>query len=218
MGVRIVRKAVLVVLIVAGLGWLFLKTIRETNAEPYTIDRADVSGWTLALEDPEFGGPGVLVLQPPVGMPAELFRQIFLRSGLSMAGPSRASMPIVLRSEYGKDVAAVLSPARMLDAARATGLERERIEPRCMVVRQESSSGAPSQRFFVIFDSPGFTRVRQELTRLIQAGGGPGFDPAALRPILPVASTEPDFDRWVWPLRANPDTDCVAPIALAAEK
>ena len=74
-------------LIVSGLGWLFLKTIRETNAEPYTIDGEDVSGWTLALEDPEFGGPGVLVLQPPVGMPAELFRQIFLRSGLSMAGP-----------------------------------------------------------------------------------------------------------------------------------
>jgi hypothetical protein len=218
MGGRIVRKAVLLVLIVSGLGWLFLKTVRETNAEPYTIDREDLSGWTLALEDPVVGGPGVLVLQPPVGMPAELFRQIFLRSGLSMAGPARPSMPIVLRSEYGKDVAAALSPPEMLEAARATGLERERLEPRCMVARQESSSGPPSQRFFVIFESPGFTRVREDLGRLLSARGVTGFDPAALRPVLAVASTEPDFDRWVWPLRVNPDSDCVAPIALAAEK
>ena len=77
---------------------------------------------------------------------------------------------------------------------------------------------APSQRFFVIFESPGFTRVREELARLLQARGASGFDPAALRPILAVASTEPDFDRWVWPLRVNPDTDCVAPIALTAQK
>jgi hypothetical protein len=212
---KFLRKAILLALIVAGLGWLFLRTIRQTNAEPYTIDGEDVSGWTLALEDPEFGGHGVLVLQPPVGMPAELFRQIFLRSGLSMAGPARPSMPIVLRSEYGKDVAAVLSPDQLLEAARATGLERERLEPRCMVVRHESSSGPPSQRFFVLFDSSGFTRVRGELSDLLQARGVAGFDPAVLRPILAVASTEPDFDRWVWPLRVNPDTDCVAPIALA---
>jgi len=214
----IARKLILAVLIISGLGWLFLKTVRQTNAEPYTVDPEHLSGWTLAVEDAEFGGPGVLVLQPPVGMPAELFRQIFLRSGLSMAGPSRPSMPIVLRSEYGKDVAAVLSPAQMLNAARATGLERERFEPGCMVVRQESSSGPPSQRFFVIFESPGFTRVRTEMARLLEARGVTGFDPAALRPVLPVASTEPDFDRWVWPPRVNADTDCVAPIVSAARK
>ena len=213
---KVLRKAALLSLIAAGLGWLFLQTIRQTNAEPYTIDGEDVSGWTLALEDPEFGGHGILVLQPPVGLPAELFRQIFLRSGLSMAGPARPSMPIVLRSEYGKEAAAILPPAQMLETARAAGLERERVEPRCMVLRQESSSGPPSQRFFVVFDSAAFTRVRKELARLLQARGANGFDPAALRPLLAVASTEPDFDRWVWPLRVNPDTDCVAPIALKA--
>ena len=205
-------------MVVAGLGWLFLKTIRETNAEPYTLDGADLSGWTLALEDPAFGGPGVLVWQPPVGMPAELFRQIFLRSGLSMAGPPRPSVPIVLQSEYGKDAAAVLSPAQMLEAARATGIERERLVPRCMVVRRESSGGPQSQRFFVIFESAGFTRVREELAGLLQMRGATAFAPAALRPILAVASTEPDFHRWLWPLRVDPDTDCVAPIALAAPK
>ncbi len=99
---KFLRKAALLSLIAAGLGWLFLQTIRQTNAEPYTIDGEDVSGWTLALEDPEFGGHGILVLQPPVGLPAELFRQIFLRSGLSMAGPARPSMPIVLRSDTGR--------------------------------------------------------------------------------------------------------------------
>jgi len=217
MAVKIVRKAILVLVIGSALGWLFLKTVRETNAEPYTVDREHLSGWTLALEDPQFGGPGMLVLQPPVGMPAELFRQIFLRSGLSMAGPSRPSMPVVLRSEYGKDVAAVLSSAQMLETARATGLERETLQPTCMVLRQESSSGPPSQRFFVVFESAGFTRVREELGRLLQARGVTGFAPAALRPIMAVASTEPDFDRWVWPLRVNPDADCTAPIALKAD-
>ena len=216
MAIKLLRNVVIAALIVSGLGWLFLKTIRDTNAEPYTIERGDLSGWTLAIEDPQFGGPGVLVFQPPVGRPAELFRQIFLRAGLSMAGPSRPSMPVVLRSEYGKDAAAALSPDRLLEAARATGIEREPLEARCMVVRRESSSSAPSQRFFVLFESPGFARVRAELARLLEAQGVSGFDPAALRPVLAVASTEPDFDRWLWPLRVNPDADCVAPIALTA--
>jgi hypothetical protein len=70
----------------------------------------------------------------------------------------------------------------------------------------------------VLFESPGFGRVREQIARLLEARGPSGFDPAALRPILAVASTEPDFDRWVWPLRVNPDTDCVAPIALTGPK
>jgi hypothetical protein len=133
-----------------------------------------------------------------------------------MVGPSVPSMPVLLRHEYGNEAAGVLSQEQMLEAARAAGLERERLEPVCMVVSQELSSGSQGQRFFVVFRSPGFTRAREELSRLLQARGASGFDPLALRPILAVASTAPDFDRWAWPLRVNDQNDCTAPVTVSA--
>ena len=39
------------------------------------------------------------------------------------------------------------------------------------------------------------------------------FDPAALCPVLLVAASDPAFGRWL-PLRADPATDCVAPIVV----
>jgi hypothetical protein len=64
----------------------------------------------------------------------------------------------------------------------------------------------------VVFDSPGFVRARDEVARLLAARGAPGgFDPAALKPVLPIASTEPDFDRWMWPLRVD-TAECQAPL------
>jgi hypothetical protein len=40
-----VWKLGLVALIVVGVPWLFLKTVRDTMSEPYVIDDAALSGW-----------------------------------------------------------------------------------------------------------------------------------------------------------------------------
>ena len=206
---RILPKAAIALLVLAGLSWLFLKTVQQTNAEPYAIDPAELTGWTLAIEKPELGGPAVVSLQPPVSMMADVFRQIFQRSGVSLAGPNRASMPVVLAAEYDRALKSVLSVEETLDLARKAGLENERMQPVCMGITRVSTGGPVVQRFFMVFESKGFRDFRDELARVHRSKGGAGmFDAAALRPIVPVASFAPDFQQWQWPLQFDEVADC----------
>jgi hypothetical protein len=210
---RMLPKAAIALLVLAGLSWLFLKTVQQTNAEPYVVDQAELTGWTLALEKPELGGPAFLSLQPPVPLIADVFRQIFQRSGVSLAGPNRASMPVVLVGEYASMFKTVLPADELLTAARSAGLETERFEPVCMGISRVTTGGPVVQRFFMVFESKAFRDFRQELARIHQSRGGAGnFDPAALRPIIPVASFAPDFDRWQWPLQFEAATECQTPL------
>jgi hypothetical protein len=211
---RILKRAAIAVVALAAVSWLFLKTARETNAEPYQVDRAALSGWTLALEDPDAGGAALLVLRPPVQLTGDVFQQIFHRSGVSLARPARAAMPIVLAGEYAEALKAVVTPDELMNLARAAGLEKEAAVPVCMGVTKDPRSGRLSQRFFLVFESSAFSRLRAELGRLHQARGAAGdFRPSALLPIVPVASFEPDFDRW-WPFQVDTARDCQTAIAL----
>lgn len=205
---RILARVAIAVVVLAGLGWLFLKTVRDTNAEPYMLDGPELSGWTLALEDPEAGGVALLVLRPPVPLTGDVFQQIFHRTGVSLAGPARPGMPIVLASEYAAGLKTIATPDELLEMARAAGLEKEAVVPVCMGVMQDPLSGRPIQRFFLVFESQPFTKLRAELARLREAQKAPGvFEPDALVPIVPVASFEPDFSRW-WPFRVDTARDC----------
>src|SRR4051812_48429174 len=214
MAKRVLTRTAIVLVALAALSWLFLKTVRDTNAEPYLIDRAGLSGWTLALEDPAAGGPALLVLRPPVSLAGDVFQQIFHRTGVSLAGPTRAGMPIVLASEYAAGLQTVVTPDELLEMARAAGLEKEAVVPVCMGVTQDPLSGRPSQRFFLVFESHAFSQLRDDLARLRETRAASGsFDPAALRPIVPVASFEPDFHRW-WPFQVDPARDCQTGLAV----
>ena len=208
MAKKILTRAAIAVVVLAGLSWLFLKTVQDTNAEPYLVDGGELSGWTLALEDPAAGGAALLVLRPPVSLTGDVFQQIFHRTGVSLAGPTRPGMPIVLAAEYNASLKDVVTPEELLNLARTAGLEKEALVPVCMGGMRDPSSGRASQRFFLVFESQAFTRVREELRRLRGERGAAGtFDPAALRPIVPVASFEPDFHRW-WPFQVDPAKDC----------
>jgi hypothetical protein len=210
----VVIRAVVALVVIAAVGWLFLKTVRDTNAEPYEVDRTALSGWTLALEDPEAGGAALLVLRPPVQLTGDVFQQIFHRTGVSLAGPTRAGMPLVLASEYAAGLKAVVAPSGLMDMARSAGLEKESLVPVCMGVTKDPLSGRSSQRFFLVFESAGFTRLRAELAQLRAAKGADGvFDPAGLIPIVPVASFEPDFHRW-WPFQVDTARDCQTTVAI----
>lgn len=211
---KILTRAAVAVVVLAALSWLFLKTVRDTNAEPYLVDRAGLSGWTLALEDPDAGAPGLLVLRPPVSLSGDVFQQIFHRTGVSLAGPTRAGMPIVLASEYSAGLKTVATPDELLEMARAAGLEMEPVVPVCMGVMQDPLSGRPSQRFFLVFESRAFSKLREDLARLRETRAAAGsFDPAGLRPIVPVASFEPDFHRW-WPFQVDTARDCQTGLAV----
>ena len=47
-------------------------------------------------------------------------------------------------------------------------------------------------------------QVREEVSQMLATEVR---DPGALRPIVPVASFEPDFQRW-WPFQVDPARDC----------
>ena len=199
-------------LLVVGLPWLFLRTVRDTIAEPYTVAQEALSGWTLAIHETRQPVPAVITLLPPDGLVSDLFQQIFRRTMESMTTPGRPAMPVVLQSEFAASLWEVLSPEAMLAAARASGLEDARFEPVCMAVKREPSGGRTRQLYFVVFEAPAFTQFRLDLVRLYATGGGAApFDPAALELVLPVASSDADFAGW-WPLEVDREGDCRAPL------
>jgi len=202
-------KGGLVVLLAAGVSWLFLRSVQNTLAEPYVIDDASLSGWTLALAGTQRSAPALITLQPPGELVPELFRQIFHRTMVSTTSPGQPAMPVVLETEFLTALGDVLSPAEILEAARQAGLEEARFDPVCMAVRRESATGRTL--YFVVFEAPAVRGFRQALARLYVEGGGAGsFDPEGLDFVLPIASSDADFVGW-WPLEVDRAADCQAP-------
>jgi hypothetical protein len=199
--------------VLAGLVFLFLRSVRDSRATPYTVQREHFRNWTLSVE-PTTGPSGpMLVLRPPLELTTGLFHQIFSRNMESLNAPSVAAIPLLLQGEFDRAFARRLTPEALIAAARGAGLESAAMEPRCLAYRRTSDPGGTRQLYFVLFDSPTFERFRQQLGALLEDGAGRGadFDPAALSPVLIIGTTETSFTRWL-PLRANPKVDCVAPI------
>ncbi len=89
----VLLKLILGLVAVAVFGVLFIRSVRNTGAAPYTMARSDLAGWTVAL-DPNAATSGVvLALWPPNFMARGLFSQLFSRSGLSLTGPNPVAMP-----------------------------------------------------------------------------------------------------------------------------
>ena len=201
-------------LLIVGLPWLFLRSVRNTVAEPYAIDSAALSGWTVSLVDRPMSSPALVALEPPPGLVPDLFQQIFHRTMESMTTPGQPAMPIVLRSELIGTVSEEVSAEVLLDAARRSGLEGAHLEPVCMAVRREPSGGRTRQLYLAVFDAPALDDFRSEVGRHHPGGGNSGvFDPAALDFVLPIASSDANFQTW-WPLEIDREAHCVAGFAF----
>lgn len=210
---RALIKITVVVLVLGGLGVLFVRSARSVRSEPYAIGRHRLAGWTLAVDASPNASGVLLGLQPDKETAAVLFGQVFARSGESLSGPVPAAIPLVLQSEFDRASAGTLTPDALLVSARAAGLDSSAFEPRCMAQRRISEPGITRQVYFVRFDWPAFNAFRQRVARRMRDAGGSGFDPAALSPVLIVAASDVAFSRWL-PLRAEADDDCLAPIAV----
>jgi hypothetical protein len=210
---RTLTKIIVALAVLAGLGWLFVRSAQNVRSEPYEIARARLSGWTLAI-DPAPEASGVLLgLQPDKTTAANLFSQVFSRSGESMSGPVPAAIPLVLQREFTRANAGTLTPDALLTAARAAGLESSAFEPRCMAHRRISAPGVTRQLYFIRFDWPAFAAFRRQAATQMRAAGGAGLDPAALTPLLIVAGSDAAFGSWL-PLSAESADDCLAPMAM----
>ena len=210
---RALIKVLVAVVVLGGLGVLFVRSAQHVRSEPYEIGRHRLAGWTLGI-DPSPNQSGVLLgLQPDKQTAAALFSQVFSRTGESLNGPVPAAIPLVLQREFDRATAGTLTPDALLTAARAARLEAPTFEPRCMAHRRISEPGITRQVYFVRFEWPALTAFRQQAARQMRAAGGTGIDPVALSPVLIVAGSDAAFGRWL-PLRAETVDDCLAPMAV----
>jgi hypothetical protein len=195
-----------------ALAFLFLKTLRETRSEPYTIRREYLHNWVIAPGAPGDSLGASLALRPRPELSMNLSRQVFQRTMESSVSPSEPGIPLVLRSELDGVPAGRVSPEQLAAVAAQTGLASATLEPICLGARRTSGAG-PRQIFFVVFEFPAFERFRHEVARLIGSNDGQhvAFDPAALSPILIVSASDGDFRAWL-PLKAERVGDCVAPV------
>jgi hypothetical protein len=206
-------KVAIGVALLAGLGWLFVRSAQNVRSEPYEIARGRLSGWTLAVDAAPNPSGVLLGLQPDKQTAAMLFGQVFSRSGETLSGPVPAAIPLVLQSEFDRGRAGTLTPEALLTAARAAGLESSALEPRCMAQRRISEPGITRAVYFVRFEWPAFDAFRRQVAERMRASGGTGLDPASLSPVLIVAGSDAAFARWL-PLQSENANDCLAPIAI----
>jgi hypothetical protein len=215
------RSALIKILIglaaLAVLGVLFVRSVHDARSAPYTVAREHLQNWVLVLEPQTSATAPMLVLRPPVELVSSIFRQLFSRAMESLSTPATPGMPLVLQGEHDLALAGRLTPDAILDTARDAGLESTAFEPHCLAYRRHSEPRATRQLYYLLFDAPAFGHFREQLAgRLADGEARPGtFDPHALSPVLIVAASDAAFHRWL-PIRADPDTECVAPLDIEA--
>jgi hypothetical protein len=210
---RTLIKLAVMTVVLAGLGYLFVRSIRSSQAEPYTVAGNHLRNWQVALPENADALGVMLGLQPPHELPADLFRQIFKRTMASLSAPPVPQIPLVLSDEFDRVLGRVLSPDDIAAAAREAGLERAVLQPRCLALHRTSSAGASLELYFVIFDVPEFVQFRERLAETLRTRGGDrqAFNAAEFAPALIVARSDREI-RSSLPFRADADRDCVAPV------
>lgn len=197
-------KVVVVLLLLAGVGLLFVRSAQDARAEPYQISSRHLQGWTLGIDPAAVSQGSAVSLRPPPELPMNLFRQLFSRQMESMGTPSMPGIPLALRQE----LPATISAEQVLAMAQSAGLDRGTITPTCVGFRRVSAMGATRQLYYVLFAVAGYDGFRAALA----AQAGPDFKPAALSPILMMAA-QPDFTGWM-PIGADAARDCIAPVTV----
>lgn len=188
---------------VAAFAWLFMRSVQDTRGEAYDVPRAHLHPATLAIEPASRPNDPLLVLRPVPDLASGLFRQIFSRAMESLNSPGTPSIPVVLRGEFDRVVGDRLTDDALLANAKAAGLEKASISPRCLVHRRISEPGGVRQAYLVFFDAPAVVQFRRGL----------GLDADGLSPVMFIAGAGTDFTSWL-PQRINADADCLAPIEI----
>jgi hypothetical protein len=202
------------VAVAGGFLYLFLRSAQSVRSEPYLIEQQYLAPVTLTLQTPVTSTSPMLVLQPPQQFGSRLFNQVFSRMMESMKGSAADGVPVILGGEYERALAGRYTPQELLEAAQAAGLDSTDFTPVCVAVRRVSEPGLAQQAYFVIFEWPALVEFREQVAREIETLPTAGaFDAASLSPVMIIAATDVDFDRWL-PISARAVSDCIAPIGV----
>lgn len=207
-------KVIIALAALAVLAVLFVRSARSAREQPFTIARQNLAGWTLTLAPDADPLGSSLSITPKAELMPPLGRELFARMAETLHYPPPA-MPIVLRSEFDRAIAGVLTREALLAAARDAGLESAPFQPHCMARRRVSAPGVVRGVYFILFDLPQFIQFREQVAQRLRAAGRDAslFDPAALSPVLIAADLDGSFSGWL-PLRADPEADCFAPVVV----
>ena len=215
MNLKKLLKFAVVVLVLGGVGFLFVRSADDAREAAYTVDRAHLKNWQLSIESADVLAAPVLVLKPPQQLAAALFRQVFSRGMESLVAPTMPTVPLLLRSELESGFGGQLTTATILAAARAAQLESATFMPRCLGYRRISDPGVTKQLYFLVFESPAFDQFRQSLAARPEASVGT-FNPLALSPVMFIGTAGATLNQWL-PLRVDAAADCVAPVELLSD-
>jgi hypothetical protein len=197
-------KLLIAIVLLAGVAWLFVRSVKGSRAEPYIVSASHLRNWTLGIDSAADADGAVVSLRPQPELPMNLFRQLFSRQMESLGTPSQPGIALVLRREIPSE----LTADSILAMARDAGLESVTPAPRCVGYRRVSDPGITRQLYFMSFDVPGFDRFRQALASRV----GPGFTAGGLSPVLLMAA-EPGFAGWM-PVVVDQNRDCIAPVTI----
>src|SRR5262245_43157672 len=87
---------------VAGVGALFMLSVRGARSQPYVVHREHLQRWPVALDPGERPTDALLAMRPPGALSREVFGQIFKRAMESLRSPARAEVPLILQDEYDR--------------------------------------------------------------------------------------------------------------------
>ena len=203
-------KIVVALAVVAGLVFAFVRSARQSRAEPYKVSRAALGGWRVSIEAPTTPSSPVLALRGSSALTRDLFKQIFARMMESFVSPAMDGIVLVSRAELEGAFEGRADVRALAAVASEVGLDTGELVPRCLGYRRVSSVGGTRQLYFLVFEAPAFVRFRERIAAMATPGT---FDPAALSPVAAIAASEGAFEGW-GPLRADPATDCVASITI----
>ena len=155
----LIKVAVAIVLL-AGVAVLFIRSVKDTRAEPYIVNASHLRNWALGIDTAADADGAVVSLRPQPELPMNLFRQLFSRQMESLGTPSQPGIPFVLRREIPSEITA----DAVLALAREAGLDRA--VPSSEMRRLSARVGSrhhPAAVFHV---------VRRARLRSLQAGAG----------------------------------------------
>ena len=210
---RLSSKSLLIITaataVVAALVWL---VVLDQRSEPYTIESAMLTGWNVVIGTAE--DPWVMAVQPPAPLTSSLFQQIEKKVGRSLVAPPHSALPLVMRKEHDDALQGVFGVTDIDRMARGTFSDASRFEPVCIGHLVDERDGASAELFFLAINSREFNDLRIEIQPDFPEHAGIGiYDAGSLTPILPIATTDRNFERW-WPIKLDQAVDCQAQVLV----
>ncbi len=209
-GVSLAPRFLLAAALLAGAGALAWYLTHRVDSTPVSVAPRTLERWSLVTSDGT--DPWVVAMKPPETLVASLVAAVSQRSGAALVPPAHPALPLVLRTEFDEGLQGVYGVDSVLRIARESGVETGTFTPICLAHRTTTGPDGPAEVYYVPFESEAFVKVRVDLVPAQPEHGGIGiYDPSLLTPVVIVAASTPDVDRFL-PLPFDPERDCEAPV------